>query len=219
MDGEKESGSADQDVKKSNRTDRRRDRSGASAVSGAERSVMSLFKKKPRALKTTVLRFLREDPKQDDSPVRVQLGVGGHESIKEEIKISLKEGLESLGDVIVTATNPRHRIFVNGVDSSPPIFAVVFTETLDLNGGASYSSVLRSVLSGNLGDEAMDCVDRITSNHDLLCNLLVLTGPSMEVAGLCDEVVKRFDQQVLEPIRQHRGNDLRKSRRISTRGT
>jgi hypothetical protein len=68
-------------------------------------------KKSPKDLRTKIQRHIASEQIQEDLPTRIQLKIGGNDSIKEEVMTFLKTELETLGDIIVTDNNPRYRIF------------------------------------------------------------------------------------------------------------
>ncbi len=162
-------------------------------------------KKSSEDLRTKVRRLMASSEQvQEDFPTRIQLNIGGDDTIKESVLTCLKEELECLGDIIVTDDNPRYRIFVVGMDAPEPIFAVVITDTLGMEGGSPHGTVLKSLLSERLDEEEMDAVARIAAKHDLICSVWVMRAPSGDLFHLCEDLVERFEGEILEPDRKLR---------------
>lgn len=84
-----------------------------------------MAKKKQRAsaaeLKSRLLSRLASQRPVDDFPVRVQLNVGGEESMAREVLGRLTHELSSVGDVVVSEMSPRFKIFASCSEEIAPM--------------------------------------------------------------------------------------------------
>lgn len=161
-------------------------------------------KKSPKDLRTKIQRHIASEQIQEDLPTRIQLKIGGNDSIKEEVMTFLKTELETLGDIIVTDNNPRYRIFITGMDEPELFFAVVITDALGMESGSPHGTILKALLSERLNEQEMGAVAQIATKHDLICSVWATLVQSGHIFDFCEDLVERFEVEILEPDRLRR---------------